>query len=372
MKELTVLRGLMRDPLFSALLTRETEADDARFLSLLFEKRAETSLFAYIEHLVLTDDNAFSRTAAAGETPSDYLFDAYTRDLGALRALLDPLRDDSRFDAGIASDLFGRWDRAAAHRLIAYFRGHGYGIFSEHSAFRYENGALVPVAEYKVALSDLKRYEREKQEILANTENFVRGLPYADMFLYGDRGTGKSSTVHAVANAYRDRKVRLVELGKEDVLALPRVCRELAACPMRFLLFLDDFSLAGDDERLSSVKSSLQGAERRADNIMIVTTGNRRHIVAEDGTLTREDAQELLSLSDRFGLTVLFSSTDKAAYLDIVHSLAADCGLRTELSLLDGFAERFALRRGGRSPRCARQCVDYLAACEQKGVSIEL
>ena len=242
------------------------------------------------------------------------------------------------------------------------------------------DGELRPIlTPSRVTLSDLKGYESEKAEVRDNFENFVSGLPYSDMLLYGDRGTGKSSTVHAMVNAFAEKKLRLVEIDKENILALPRLRAMLSAEPMKFVVFIDDFSLREEDDRVSTLKAALQGSmEGHAGNVMIVATSNRRHIVEENfssrmnSVHAGDSEEELLSLSDRFGITVLFSTTGKQEYLAIVRALAADAGLKTDGEELSLLAERWALVRGGRSPRRARQFVDYLYACERKGKKAEV
>ena len=199
------------------------------------------------------------------------------------------------------------------------------------------------------------------------------------MLLYGDRGTGKSSTVDAMINLFSDKKLRLVEIDKENILTLPALKSMLASVPMKFVVFIDDFSLRENDDRVSTLKAALQGSmEGNVGNVMIVATSNRRHIV-EENFATRMDSvhvgdseEELLSLSDRFGITVLFASVNKQNYLSIVHATAEEMKITTPAETLDLLAERWAILRGGRSPRRARQFVDYIYACEQKGVSVEV
>ena len=256
-------------------------------------------------------------------------------------------------------------------RLQAYYAKNGCGKWLSHTAFRYD-GDLQPIlTPSAVTLGELKGYESEKAEVRDNFENFVSGLPYSDMLLYGDRGTGKSSTVHAM---FSSRKLRLVEIDKENILALPRLRALLSAEPMKFVVFIDDFSLREEDDRVSTLKAALQGSmEGHAGNVMIVATSNRRHIVEEsfdtrmNSVHANDSEEELLSLSDRFGITVLFATTGKKEYLAIVRALAADLGIKTATEQLDLLAERWAMVRGGRSPRRARQFVGYLFACEQKG-----
>ena len=170
-----------------------------------------------------------------------------------------------------------------------------------------------------------------------------------------------------------------MEIDNENILTLPALKSMLASVPMKFVVFIDDFSLRENDDRVSTLKAALQGSmEGNVGNVMIVATSNRRHIV-EENFATRMDSvhvgdseEELLSLSDRFGITVLFASVNKQNYLSIVHAIAEEMKITTPAETLDLLAERWAILRGGRSPRRARQFVDYIYACEQKGVSVEV
>ena len=375
--ELTVL-NILSDPLIAAFADLDEGAGRTNFLHLLYERGAEQNFAAYVASAVLTDENAFSRACAAGRSVSDYLRRAFSADLAEIaRALC--VKDDA-FYIGTAPLPVGNWDDAALARLASYYAQNGYGRFLAHRAFRFTGGELVPIrALSDVTLDDLKGYKSEKKEVRDNFESFVAGLPYADMLLYGDRGTGKSSTVHAMINLYADKKLRLVEIDKENILSLPMLKTKLADVPMKFVDFIDDFSLREDDDRVSTLKAALQGSmEGHVGNVMIVATSNRRHIV-EENFATRMDSvhagdseEELLSLSDRFGITVLFASVNKQSYLSIVHAIATDMQVKTSAETLDLLAERWAILRGGRSPRRARQFVEFVYACEQKGVPVEV
>lgn len=378
---LTVLSGILNDPLISAFFnyrTEKTEASRARFLHELFEKNAENNLAEYIKTVVLQDENAFSRACAGGKEISKYLKRAYIADLEAIGHALDFTSED--FRVGKSTAPIKSWDEKAASLLNGFYQSNGYGSFISHAEFRFQNGVLSPVqSPSSLTLSDLKGYEKEKQEVYDNIESFVRGLPYSDMILYGDRGTGKSSTVHAMVKFFFSQKLRLIEVAKEEISCIPDLKATLSRIPLRFLIFIDDFSLREHDDRISCLKTALQGsAEGNVNNVMIVATSNRRHIV-DESVSTRENSlhaneneQELLSLSDRFGIAVLFSTTGKQAYLDIVRTLAQEECLTFTQSELDSLAERWALLRGGRSPRRARQLVGYLVACKKKGKEILL
>lgn len=379
LSELTVLRGLLSDPVVRAYGNfLDDERKKSEFLSVLFDKGAEENLSAYFARAVVENENAFSRTCAAGKTPSSYLVKAYTADLAAIGRSLSV--STFEFRIGSAGELIGEWDSATVKRLSAYYCENGYGKFLSNVAFRYDRESMLSPVKYpsRISFGQLKGYEYEKSVVTDNFENFISGLPFCDMLLYGDRGTGKSSTVHAAVNRYSDRKLRLVELAKEDILSLPALRSHLAEIPMKFAVLIDDFSLSDGDDRLSTLKSALQGSmEGHADNVMIVATSNRRHIVEENFSArgnsvhAGDSEQELLSLSDRFGLTVLFTSTGKNDYLAIVRALAEDAELKTPAQSLDALAERWALERGGRSPRRAKQFIDFATACEAKGKPVD-
>lgn len=197
------------------------------------------------------------------------------------------------------------------------------------------------------------------------------------MLLYGDKGTGKSSTIHAMLNKYAERGLRAVEIPKEQIREINALKETLASLPFKFMIFIDDLSLEEHDEKVASLKASLEGSmNEKSANVMIAATSNRRHILKEnfsdrDNSVHASDTMaEQLSLSDRFGLTVLFSSTGKAEYLSIVRQLSKDRDIGTADEELCSLAERWALSKGGRSPRRAKQFVDYLYACKMKNSEV--
>ena len=182
-------------------------------------------------------------------------------------------------------------------------------------------------------------------------------------------GTGKSSTVKAIANCYRKDGLRIVEIPKERLIDFPLLVEKIAALPMKFIIFIDDLSFQSQDRSYTTLKAVLEGGlSARPDNALIYATSNRRHIVKEklsdrsfeDDVNTRDNMQETLSLSDRFGLTVCYTVPDKKEFISIVCALADERGLDVPQEELAAGAEQFALARGGRSPRCAKQYVESL------------
>ena len=386
---LTVLRGLLDDDLFEALYAAKENSDEryacslyGDFLNTLYSKGAETDLTAYVCNAILYDENAFSMCCANGKTPSPFMAKAYLRDIKLiLDYIAEPACGQDEFLAvGKPTPLFdlSLGNEAFIARIKKFYKKYGCGMFIKYRAFGYENDELVPVENPSpITLAELKGYEQEKSAIDSNIVSFLKGLPYGNMLLYGDRGTGKSSTIHAMLNKYWSRGLRIVELNKENMLDLPKIRQRLIDNPLKFIIFIDDLSLNESDDKISGLKAALEGSVAgNTSNTMIVATSNRRHIVKENfsdrenSVHVNDSLQEQLSLSDRFGITVLFSSTDKAQYLEIVKKLADDEGLQADDELI-ALAERWALVKGGRSPRRARQFVDLAVSCRKRHAKID-
>ena len=231
-----------------------------------------------------------------------------------------------------------------------------------------ENGEInVIESADKISLDKFIGYENERQRVIDNTVAFIEGRPAANILLYGDAGTGKSSSVKAVANHFFDKGIRLIEIRKNQLLLLPKVMGEISKNPLKFIIFIDDLSFNKNDDSFSMLKATLEGsASVKSNNAVIYATSNRRHIVKESfgdregSDIHRNDTvQETLSLSERFGLTILFAKPEKKLYLEIVHQLAERNGIEITQEL-DTRAETFALNRGYRSARCAEQFIDSL------------
>ncbi len=244
-------------------------------------------------------------------------------------------------------------------------------------AFRWDArrgpGRLVPIAVPEaVELDDLLGVEPVIEELVRNTEQFVRGLPANHVLLYGERGTGKSSAVKGLITRFASRGLRLVEVRKGDLLDLPDIIAALRGFDRPFLLYCDDLAFDAGERGMRELKAALEGSvEATPDNLRIIATSNRRHLVPKlvsdnrDGGLddrgelhVGEAIEDKLSLADRFGLVLGFFRPDQATYLEIVEQYAARAGLATPPERLRAEALRFATRRGNRSGRIARQFVD--------------
>ena len=375
---LVVFRGLLDTPLLRALrgaLTAD-EADlggaVAAFEAVLFAQN--TNWTDALLDAALEDENLCLRLAA-GADAGPVLEAALESELDFLQALGRAGLDDVCHGA---PEYLPRWrvtPDADFHAAYAARRAavgqKGYGIFARHHVFTLENGRLAPVRyPDPQRLDELPGYEREREKILANTRALLEGRPANNVLLYGDAGTGKSSTVKAIANEYAPEGLRLIEAKKNQLYQIPALMDSLAKNPLKFILFIDDLSFAANDDNFAALKAILEGSVGgRSHNVAVYATSNRRHLVKEsmtdrtgDDLHASDTRQELMSLSARFGLTVTFQQPDKVRYEAILLELARQYGVQMPSDQLYIKGEAFALRAGGRSPRVAKQFVELAAA----------
>ncbi|MCH5204795.1 MAG: ATP-binding protein [Oscillospiraceae bacterium] len=328
------------------------------------------TLGEYFHELLLYSDSPLVGECA--KYPTDLRIKAIEYDLGVVREVVSV--NAERLKLEIAENtgnkaIFvmpdyenGSFDYDAEY-FLDNIRKNGSGIFAKYRAFTF-NGKLKPIENPDpISLGDLKNYEVQRRQVVENTLCFLNDKPAQNVLLYGDRGAGKSSTVKAVFNEYK--ALRMVEIAKEDIRLLPELFEILGKTGLKFIVMIDDLSFAEADDRFAALKAALDGSlSAKPENILIYATTNRRKIIREtvaEREIGAADAiDESMSLSDRFGLFITFSKPDKLLYLDIVHKLCADKGINVEQTRVDEAAERFATRHSGRSPRTARQFVEWL------------
>ena len=236
--------------------------------------------------------------------------------------------------------------------------------------------ALQPVAKVnRVDISLLHGVDLVRDQLVANTERFARGLPANNALLWGARGMGKSSLVKAVHadinhRAVSARRLKLVEIHREDVESLPALMGLMRDAPYGFLVFCDDLSFDADDTSYKSLKAVLEGGiEGRPDNVLFYATSNRRHLLPRDmmdnerstAINPGEAVEEKVSLSDRFGLWLGFHKCSQDEYLDMVFGYCAHFGLKAEADKVRAEALEWATTRGARSGRTAWQFIQDLA-----------
>ena len=377
----TVFRKVTEKPLFKAferycLAENQNEKRKAyaAFTEIVYEDGG--SLTDSVIRLVSEDENVYVKCVAADKIPDKNIETAARKELSAFALFGALSREDFAEDMSeneselpdflsVNADMGGVYDER-----LKNLHKYGYGIFSSRCMFRLSDEKEIEpiVSADKTSMAQFIGYENERAKVVENTRAFIAGRPAANVLLCGDAGTGKSSTVKAVANEFFKEGVRLIELRKDQLRYLPNVMAKVSGNPLKFIIFIDDLSFNKNNDDFSMLKAALEGsASATADNAVIYATSNRRHIVKEsfgdregDDVHRNDTLQETLSLSERFGLTVLFSKPDKKLFLSIVRELARRNGITMDENELDVQAEAFAIRKGSRSARCAEQFINSL------------
>ncbi len=380
---LTVFRGLLGDCVVKNLLSFLDNAEEgdvrksldfyADFVKSLYESGFE-ALSSYIAELTSSDENVYIRYKTKNSCIPSAINESTERELKILQEVCDLTAEKL---TGLIS-YEGLLPTFKEEKLyIADFYAHrmenihkyGYGMYAKYRMFYLSEGRIVPVVNPdRTTLSELIDYKREQKIILDNTNALLSGKPASNILLTGDAGTGKSSTIKAIVNELYLKGLRILEVRKEQLRELPKILDELTDNPLKFIVFIDDLSFQKDDDNFSALKAILEGSvSAKGQNVVIYATSNRRHLVKEsfsdregDDIHRNDTMQEIISLSERFGIQVTFSRPDKKTYLDIVHHLADSAGIEYDAEKIDLAAERFVLSRGSRSARAARQFIDNI------------
>ena len=362
----------------------------------------------YLTERIVNDENAFSLSCERRQMPDNSLYEAALSDISILKEIADCdfkalaertgikqiaclsffRTDPSRSVyyshtirdaiASLSDTMFG--GAAAEEMLLSLARFYGeYGVGAPglHKAFRVEKDAsgvsIVPIRNIRhVRLSDLVGYEEAKRTLTENTEAFLAGRPANNCLLYGDAGTGTSTSIMAIANAYFPRGLRVIELYKHQSKLLHEVVNQIKNRNYRFIIYMDDLSFEEFETEYKYLKAVIEGGlEKKPENLLIYATSNRRHLIREtfkdkpalldDDVHRGETVQEKLSLFHRFGVTIYYGAPSRADYLEIVRTLADRAGLDgMDEETLAKEAERFAMQHGNRSGRTATQLIDEL------------
>jgi len=426
LRSLAVFRNLLDDPIvrcymdhLAALTAPPGTVHPAHTYGMLYNLLANTEnpmagtdpWQNHLLDLILDDENAFSRAAFAPGRRFTGLLDAVKRDLAILRlafdtsaaAVLDatahrlpghPLSllpealplwaasapaQDKPFGITARRLEFKKqlaaaesWDEFALP-LARHYSEYGCGILARYEAYKWQDGMLTGINRPDpVTLSDLVSYDKVREEIISNTVQFLHGHPANNILLYGDRGTGKSSTVKALLHEYSAEGLRLVELSKHALADFPQLMARLRDRNHWYIIFIDDLSFEENETQYKDFKALLEGGlEARPQNVLVYATSNRRHLVREtfadrtpgtagDEVRAMDSVQEKLSLADRFGITVIFPTPNQELFLEIVAGLARQRGLTIAPEELRRRALHWSSWHNGRSPRAARQFIDQL------------
>lgn len=363
----------------------------------------------YLTFLLITSENPFSITCekvGANEGSVNYFAKG---DFKSFKALLD--YDFSRLEAYLEVDCFswisnyraiGKKDlmynknvsqkvQALSIQLEAaddenaffdcvtrFYKDFGVGMFGLNKAFRILSGddgtvTFCPINNMDaVMLDDLIGYEIQKKKLVDNTKAFVQGKKANNVLLFGDSGTGKSTSIKAIVNEFYDQGLRMIEIYKHQFKDLSAVIAQIKNRNYRFIIYMDDLSFEEFEVEYKFLKAVIEGGvETRPDNILIYATSNRRHLIKENwsdrddmehaGSLHRSDTlEEKLSLFNRFGVTINYSKPTQKEYFHIVIELARKAGITTSDEELRAEANKWEMSHGGISGRTAQQFINYL------------
>lgn len=363
----------------------------------------------YLTFVLITNENSFSLTcekvgASEGSTVNHFAkndFDAFihlfhydfrpieeTLGIDCFSTLLNykaVAKQERMYNKNVSEKVRALSDVLAAAEnadqffdaVVNFYKEYGVGMFGLNKAFRIvereEMPELVPINNLdKVVLDDLTGYEIQKKKLVDNTEAFVCGRAANNCLLFGDAGTGKSTSIKAILNEYYDRGLRMIEIYKHQFKYLSQIISHVKNRNYRFIIYMDDLSFEEFEIEYKYLKAVIEGGmETRPDNVLIYATSNRRHLIREtwndrsdmDEELHRSDTmQEKLSLVYRFGITINFSKPSQKEYFEIVRNLAKKY---PQITLSDeelcAQANKWELSHGGISGRTAQQFVNYLA-----------
>lgn len=334
------------------------------------------SLSAYLADQLRYGVSPYARAAARGQA-SPTLTQAARRDVAAFSALaaLPPAELKEWLAALLPSDWqetvrnlpeWGCGELPTFEVLTAFYQVHGCGLFSRYQAFVWREEQLHPVAKPDFVPEDaFLGYERQRNQVVENTRLLMAGHQVNNILLYGVSGTGKSATVKGLLGMPEFAALRLIEVPKEELCGIPKLVRELADRPQKFIIFIDDLAFDKEDKTFSSLKTILEGGlEPRPANVAVYCTSNRRHLVRQnfsdrsgDEIDASETIQDKTALADRFGLRILYSELTKPQFIEMAVEMARSKGITMEEAELRRLAVRWEARHASRSPRSALQFV---------------
>ncbi len=257
-----------------------------------------------------------------------------------------------------------------------FYKEFGVGNLGLHKAFRIEEGGLiVPVTNIThVKLADLVGYEDQKKQLTDNTLCFLQGKKANNCLLFGDAGTGKSTSIKAICNEYYDKGLRLIEIYKHQLHDIHHVIAQIKSRKYKFIIYMDDLSFEEFETEYKYLKAVIEGGlEKKPDNVLIYATSNRRHLIREsfkdkddtDDLHKNDTVQEKLSLSYRFGVSIYYGSPSKNEFNNIVLTLKERYGVKMSDEDIVAEANKWELSHGGLSGRCAQQFIDYILGQEE-------
>lgn len=349
----------------------------------------------YICRLVEESENTFSLAAEKAEVSANVrqlakgdvedIMALYNMDWDAIASSIgdgrpcvcsmNPPAENGKRSTSVKVALSAQDLDSAAVALEKYYAENFCGILGKYRAFVWDGSLTGVKNQDPITFDDLIGYEHQQQQLIRNTEVFVKGKHANNVLLYGDKGTGKSSSVKALLNMFGDDGLRMINVAKDRIFEINTIMESVAHRGCRFIIFIDDLSFEETESEYKHFKSVLEGSvEVQPENVLVYVTSNRRNLVKEtwkdrnktDGEVyVMDGVHERQSLADRFGLTITFSAPDKMLYAEIVKSIATREGLEIEEEKLLEEANKWDMRQTSRSGRSAKQFVTHMAGMQE-------
>lgn len=344
----------------------------SEFLSELF--KSDNNLADFILSQIFLDDNIYISKCILKQEINNYLKKTFKNELNFFKYI-------SSFDfSSILNKEYSKNIAELEIKEIDFYKIYfehiknidkkGYGIFYNNNMFVLDDRKNIIAVKNKDN-QDIKKlygYEIERNKVLSNTKILIEGKKANNILLYGDAGTGKSSTVKAVANFFKDEGLRLIEIKKNQLHFITDIIEKLSCSPLKFIIFIDDLTFSSNDDTFSYLKAILEGGVNSfPNNIAVYVTSNYRHLIKENFTdrtgddIHIEDTiQQIMSLTNRFGMIITFQRPGRDLFKEIVLSYAKENNIKTDKEELIKQAEAYAIRSSGRSPRVAKQFIELL------------
>ncbi len=360
----------------------------------------------FLTYSLVNNENAFSRSLEIGGSASGTVFDLALKDFSVFKQLFDfdlslidkvlgieclhhisnfknSVRTKSLLDTDIISTLKRLTENLSKCENVemfyeyigSFYRTNGAGKFAMYKAFKIGSSRhpvdIMPISVTEnIYLNDLVGYEYQKEELIKNTEDFVNGYKANNVLLYGDSGTGKSSSIKAILNEFSSRGLRMIEVYKHQFGDLQDIIQQVRNRNYKFIIYMDDLSFEDYETEYKYLKAIIEGGlEANPHNVLLYATSNRRHLIREkwsdkddrdDDLHTNDTVQEKLSLAARFGLTILYISPNKKEFNNIVRVLAEKNNIYMPEEKLLLEANKWEMRHGGLSGRTAQHFIAYL------------
>jgi len=397
LQTLTIFDEMESDPLIRDLsIVLEEKAIDLAYYRLIRRLlKKKKSLFEYIAVQMFASANKKLRSFGVEASFSDFEYECLKHDIHVIETFF---QTDFKMICEKAGDrshlllmtlytksntiideyidvLSGKMPlKKKTNRIIELIHQYGNGIYLLHPGFvikKKSDGMIMEaVKEIRTLQWDkIYHYPKQKEMLLLNTKALVEGRPFQNVLLVGASGTGKSTSVKAVANLFAHKKLRLIQMQKGDLYLLPQVIREIESSTFKFILFIDDLSFEANEDEYKFLKSFIEGSiDNEAGKVAFYVTSNRRHLIKEIRSERENDIhlndfiQEMTSLSDRFGLTLLYEGLTQKEYFEMVYNMYMENygNTKTDFEEIYNQSRIYALKHGKMSGRVAMQFVKQL------------